>query len=211
MRDRAQQLHDLAAARAVQVASRLVREDQPRLAGERACDRDALALASGELLRRAEQALAEADAFEPRARSSLGVAHADAAQHQLDRRVLDRGDAGHQVVVLVDEADVPEQVVAYLVLRQRGQVAVLVANGAPLGRQQRRDQQQQRRLAGAARAQQRNHLALRDRQADAVDGAHLLAGSAVVLDYSVELEHRPLLRDRWGSETARAPSGHQAL
>src|SRR5450759_2933127 len=49
-RDRAQQRHDLPAAGAIEVSGWLIGEDQPRLARERARDRNPLALAAGELL-----------------------------------------------------------------------------------------------------------------------------------------------------------------
>ena len=44
-----QDLDDLGAGAGVEVAGRLVREDHPGLDGERACDRDALLLASREM------------------------------------------------------------------------------------------------------------------------------------------------------------------
>src|SRR5580704_6256652 len=56
MRDRAQQLDDLPAAGAVEVPRGLIGEDQPRFSRERARDRDALALAPGQLFRRVLQA-----------------------------------------------------------------------------------------------------------------------------------------------------------
>jgi hypothetical protein len=52
-------------------------------------------------------------------------------------------------------------------------------------------EEQQRRLARAARPVERDELAARDRQRDAVDGANRLAvGSREVLVDVVELEHR---------------------
>jgi len=45
----AQQLHDVTAVRAVQVARRLVRQHDRRIVGERARERDALLLAAGQL------------------------------------------------------------------------------------------------------------------------------------------------------------------
>ncbi len=88
VRDRGEQRHDLVAAGAVEVACRLVGEDQLRFAGERLGDRDALALAAGELLGGVLQAIRQADALQPRERTGLRLPPADPAGDQLDRRVL---------------------------------------------------------------------------------------------------------------------------
>ena len=66
-----------------------------------------------------------------------GLARPDAAEHQLDRGVLQRRDAGHQAEALVDEADVAQQVVGRLVLGERGEIAPVEADRALLGCQQR--------------------------------------------------------------------------
>jgi hypothetical protein len=59
-----EQRHDLEAGARVEVAGRLVGEDQARLGHERARDRDALLLAARELVRRVVEAPGEADALE---------------------------------------------------------------------------------------------------------------------------------------------------
>ena len=71
----AQELEDLGARAAVEVAGRLVGEDDRRVAGDRASDRHALALSAGELVRPVVRARAEPDALErgrARARRSVG-------------------------------------------------------------------------------------------------------------------------------------------
>jgi hypothetical protein len=55
---RAQQIEDLALDRHVQCRQRLIRDDQRRLWGEGAGDRDALALTAGEFVRIAVQSVA---------------------------------------------------------------------------------------------------------------------------------------------------------
>ena len=62
----AQQRHDLRARARVEVAGRLVGEDDRRPGDDRAGDRHALALAAGELLRAVVQAVPEPDALERR-------------------------------------------------------------------------------------------------------------------------------------------------
>ena len=56
-----QELEDLGARRRVEVAGRLVREDDVRLRDERTGDRDALLLATGELGGAVREAIAESD------------------------------------------------------------------------------------------------------------------------------------------------------
>src|ERR671937_2284476 len=60
----AHELEDLAARRRVEVAGRLVGEDDRRTADERASNRDALLLAAGELRRPVRTAVGQADAVE---------------------------------------------------------------------------------------------------------------------------------------------------
>ena len=59
--DLLEQVHDLARHQRIEVAGRLVGEQEARLAGERARDRDALLLAARELRRQVLHARGEAD------------------------------------------------------------------------------------------------------------------------------------------------------
>ncbi len=189
VRDRAEQLHDLAAARAVEVPGRLVGEDQPWLAREHACDRDSLALAAGHFRWRVADPLAEPDSLEPWLRALLRLAHPHAADEQLACGVLERRGSRHQPESLVDEADIPQLVFADLPLGQGGEVAPVVADRAAVRLQERGDHQQQGRLAGAARAVQGDHFARVDSQRQAVHGVDLFACAPVALDDVRELQH----------------------
>ena len=62
--DLGEQIHDLLARLAVERAGRLVGEDQPRLADQRARDRDALLLTARHLRRQVVGPVAQADALE---------------------------------------------------------------------------------------------------------------------------------------------------
>ena len=92
-----------APVRRVEVAGRLVGEDDLRAAGEGPGDGDALLLATGELARPVREAVAETDGVddlvEPR---RVGLA---AGERHRERDVLDRGERRHQVEGLEDEAD----------------------------------------------------------------------------------------------------------
>ena len=94
---------DLGARPGVEVAGRLVGEDDLGPAHERARDRDALLLTAGQLRRPVREAIAQADgvddAVEPRL---VGLA---ARERHRQRDVLERGERRDQVVRLEDEAD----------------------------------------------------------------------------------------------------------
>jgi hypothetical protein len=114
---------DLEGGRAVEVAGRLVGEDDERLVGERPGDRDALALAAGQRRGQVIGARAEPDLAEqldgPPSRPP-GRASGQEGR-QLD--VLPRGQLVHQVERLEDEADVTAS--------HPGQAALAHLVGAP--------------------------------------------------------------------------------
>ena len=98
---------DLGAGVAVEVAGRLVGEDERRLGDERAGDRDALLLAARQLGRLVVEPVAEAEPLE-RGRARRGaLAPADALVEQRRRDVVERRRPRQQVVRLEDEADRP--------------------------------------------------------------------------------------------------------
>src|SRR5690606_15270101 len=93
------------AGRGVEVAGRLVREQDGRLADDGPGDRDALLLATGQLAGTALGALGEADSRQ-RAERELppsGRGKATVDQRELD--VLDGAGAGEEVEALEHEAD----------------------------------------------------------------------------------------------------------
>ena len=94
---------DLGTGAGVEVAGRLVAEDDRRLAGQRPGDGDALLLATGELARAMLQPVAETDGVHDLVEPLLvGLA---AGERRRERDVLQRGQRRHQVVRLEDEAD----------------------------------------------------------------------------------------------------------
>ena len=112
-----EQVHDGFAALRIEVARRLVGEQDERLAGDGAGDGDALLLAAGELARQMLRAMRHADALERRldALLALGRAHAAVGERQLD--VLEDGEIADQVEALKDE---PDLAVAHARARRRG-------------------------------------------------------------------------------------------
>ena len=95
------------AGRAVEIAGRLVGDDQRRIGDQRTRDRHALLLSAGELVgidgRRDRRDRPATSAMSTRSRRSRRDRF-DEQQRQLD--VLERGQHRHQVVELEDEADV---------------------------------------------------------------------------------------------------------
>ena len=92
-----QRLHDLVRGAGIEVAGRLVGQQQTGLIDQGACDCDALLLAARELARRVALAVAEAQQLERRAcpldaRGGAGGPRCRVEQRQ--RNVLDRAGAG---------------------------------------------------------------------------------------------------------------------
>ena len=104
---RCSSVEHFAARLRVEVARRLVGEQQRRVGDDRARDRDALLLPAGELPRIVLLAVAEADDVERghHVLAALLLREVREQQRQLD--VLERGEHRNQVVELEDEADVP--------------------------------------------------------------------------------------------------------
>ena len=160
-----QQLEDLAAGLRVEVAGRLVGEDDCRAGDERARDRDALLLAAGELGGPVGQAVGEPDPLDEIPEELL--VRLLAGERERQRHVLLGGQHREQVEELEDEADVlapdlRDVLVAQLSEPGAGDRDVAVGRAV-----ERRQDVHQRRLAGARRAHDRRQLALLDVQRDA--------------------------------------------
>ena len=101
----AQQLHDRFAALRIEIARRLVGEQNDRLARDRARHGDALLLSARELARQMFRPMRHAHAFERLgdALAALGRPHAAIGERQLD--VLEHGEIADQIEALEDEPD----------------------------------------------------------------------------------------------------------
>ena len=98
-----QQLDDVVAGGAVEIARRLVREHDHRLVGQRPRDRDALLLAARQLRRVVMAAILEPDFDEQAARARGGIAPpGDFHRHE---DVLERGQRRDEMKGLEHEAD----------------------------------------------------------------------------------------------------------
>src|SRR5690606_22959825 len=98
-----QQIDDARTRLAIQVAGRLVGEQDPRVVRERARDRDALLLAAGQLLWVVVDALAESDALQQRTRTLCQIAIDGARELERDEHVLECSERRDQLERLEHE------------------------------------------------------------------------------------------------------------
>ena len=151
--ERLEQLDDARAGVAVEIAGRLVGEEDARRVGERARDGDALLLAAGELRREVIEPVAEPDAREQLARARAGAAVA--AQLERHLHVLERGERRDQLKALEDESNFLAAQPRALVLVHRGEVGVVEQHLAARRRVESGEQAEERRLAAARRPDDR--------------------------------------------------------
>ena len=186
-----QRVEDLAAGRVVEVAGRLVGEQEGRPGDEGPGDGDALLLAGRQLVGLV------AGLGAPRSTSSMTSRIAVA---QLAPRRIGAGDGERQADVLGDIEqrdqverleDEPRPVAAQARGRLVGQLAdgLALEDHRPFGRLvQAAEQLEQRRLAGARRPHQRQELALGDLERDAPQRLDRRLAQRVGLDEVARLE-----------------------
>ena len=201
-----EQVHDIVAGGAIEVARRLVGEDQRRLHDGGARDRHPLALAAGELVRPVPGAVGDAVVVQ-RLRDARGaLLRRDAGQHHRQGDVLGGGQARHQVETLEHEADALAAHARLLLRRQRGHVAPLEPVGAGIGPVEQAEDVEQGRLARAGRAHHRHVLAGGDAQIDRAQRVHLAVAE---LEDALDRREFDLLRARHGvhfvAGAARSP------
>jgi hypothetical protein len=192
--DPAQGLAELDADLRVERAERLVEEEQPRLVRERARERHALLLTSGELPR-----VTAAISREPNQLEQLLAALATVpgrvlrdAKGELDV-VCDRHLAEERVV-LEDEPD------SAILRRDAGDVTPVNEHATVVDLGQSSDHAKKRALAAAARAEQHEELAVRNRESDAIDD---FVRRVVALGQVLELDRHGRSVTRYGSPVTR--------
>src|SRR5262245_10576455 len=168
---RVEEREDLGARRAVEVAGRLVREQEARVRDERARDRDTLALTARQLAGAVRAALREPHALEGLARAPVALAGADARVDQRHLDVRERRLPRQQRKGLEDEADVAVPHVRELELGElrHEPSAEPVATG--VRRVEAAEQVHERRLPAAGGTHDRDIFALPH---DEVDSAQRL-------------------------------------
>ena len=161
------QREHVARGRRIELAGRLVR-DQERGPGRKRCaERDALLLAAGELARMRVAAVAEPDALEQLVRARIARLLRDAGQPELDPDELARGQLARErpPVVLVGVADRARAEARRTPPAERADVDAGNADGAGRGAVEAGDDPEQRRLARATWPEDDAELPLLDGQA----------------------------------------------
>ena len=183
----------------VEVAGRLVGEDDLRAARQRAGDGDALLLAAGELGRAVLEPVAEADGVDDVVEPLLvGLA---SGERQRECDVLDRVQGRNQVVRLEDEADLVAAHLRELLLVQSGELDVAEEHLPRCERVESGDAMQQSRLAGTRRAHDRGVRPALEVDIDIVEGAHLGLARAVNL---ARVDRRGPRPPSWGDSRSLA-------
>ena len=159
-------LEDLEAGLAVEVAGGLVGEDQRGLVHERPGDGRPLALSPGELGRAVLCPVREADPVEGRARQLLALRARDPGIQEGELHVAQKRGLGEEVEGLEDEADLLVADGRDLEARELVDVVSLQAVGAGGGGVEAAEDVHEGRLAGAGRADDRHHLPALDLEVD---------------------------------------------
>ena len=168
----------------VQRRGRLVAHQEFRLGRQRPRDRDALALAAGELVRvlrhvqrrQPHRLRAARRPAPPAARSSVMMPCSFSGSPTMSSHDPARIQAG--VRVLEDHLDAPAQLAALRRLERRMRILPVEGQAAARGLVQPHQQPRDRALAAARLAHQRQRLALGDLEAHAVDRVQQLARPA---------------------------------
>ena len=145
--ERLEQLDDVRAGVAVEVAGGLVGEEHARRVAEGARDGDALLLAAGELVGKwcARSPSPTRASSSRRARRRAVVA----AQLERDLHVLERGERGDELEALEDEADFRPAELRALIFVEAREIGAVEQHGAARRDVESGEQAEQRRLAAA--------------------------------------------------------------
>jgi len=159
--DAREELDDLPARHRVEVAGRLVSDEDPRPVDQRARDRDTLLLATRELTREVRPPLREADERERALRLLADDVATVPGHEEREGDVLRDGAGREQLEILEDDADEAAEIRDLRVAELRH---VLVVDDHPAGRRELIADQQpdERRLAGAGRPDEECEVALVD-------------------------------------------------
>ena len=176
----AEEADDFLPGSGVELAGRLVGEEQGRPVGERAGDRHALLLAPGELRRAVALTRPESHVLEqfPRSRAPLGARHLGLGHRQLD--VLAGRECRHEIEALEDEPHVPQAKEGRLLVGHRAHVAAAHGHHPTARPVDDADEVEQRALAAPRRADDGDVLPVDDVERDPAHGVHRLAPHAIV-------------------------------
>ncbi len=156
----------------IEVAGRLVGEDDARMVGRGAGDGHALLLAARQFCRAMRAPRPHAEEVQQFAAARVGLAARPAGDELRDRDVLERGELGEQMVELIDVADGRPAQQRAGTLREPGGWRAHDFDLACLWPFEQAAQVQQRRLARAGRCDDRDELAGLDRKVGGFEDPH---------------------------------------
>src|SRR5262245_23280693 len=194
-----QQLVHALAGGGVEVAGRLVGEEQPGPAHDRSRHRDALLLAARQLTRAVGEPSAQPDTCEQLGGTLPDLANGLARNERRQHHVLQGGEIPHEMVKLEDEADFAVAEGRDLPLRTREHIDAVEEELPARGGVEAAEEVEQRALADARLPDDRDPLACGDLE---IEPAQNLDHRRTV---DVVLHQAPRLHQR------RHPRGHAAL
>jgi hypothetical protein len=205
------QRHDLAAGGAVEVAGRLVGQDDRRPSDERAGDRDPLALPAREVGGARPEPVGEPDRGQRGGGQLAPLGGGDARVEQPVGDVLEQGRVLGQEEELEDEADPGRPHRGELAVAHPCDVEAGDRHPPGAGAFERAHQVQQRRFPRARGPDDRDQLAFPDAEANPAQGQHRRVGP-VALRHRFQLQHRhrnAVTRNELGSQRRRT-AAHDA-
>ena len=171
-----QQFDDVRASRRVEIARRLVREDERRIGGERAGYGDALLLSARKLRGIVPGPMTQPNCVQFGLRAGEGIVRA--RQFQRGGDVFQRGHCGQQVKRLQHDADAAPPRAGERILVQRGEILSRHLQRAAGGAFQPGQHGHQRAFPAARRAQQRERLSLRHGEVDSLQDGRVAEGQS---------------------------------
>ena len=178
---RPQQIDDLFAGLEVEIAGRLVREDDGRVIGQRARDRHPLLLASREFERFVPDAVAEAHQAQQFGALVHGVLRAHPGEHHRQRAVFERGHDWDQIERLKDVANLAAPQPCEFIGVEARNVHLVNIDFATAGFVEPADHVEEGRFPRAGRPHDRDILAGANLDADALEGLQRLLAHGVFL------------------------------
>jgi hypothetical protein len=193
----ADQLVDEGRADGVELAGRLVGEQEHGAVRERGAHRDPLLLATRELARASRALVAEADPLEKLVRASIASASVRSGEAELERDELPGGQIGVERtrVVLLDVSEHARSVIGEPAPTQLADVVPEDRHPARRGAVEPRQDPQEGGLARAARPEDDEHLTLFDRERESLESRRVAFGRRVDAEDVTSLDgaHRATL------------------
>ena len=183
-----QQGQDLGRRPAIEVARRLVTDEERRVGHDGPGDRDTLLLAPRELPRLVARAIGQPDERQGDGRPPPALRGGQAGQEERQLHVALGGEHRHQVVELEDEPHVGRPPSRQLATRELIDPLAADDDLAAGRRVQPADEVEQGGLAGPRRTHEGEELALRDVEVDAVQDLDPLASAPVRLRDAPDLD-----------------------